>query len=250
MKYLLISLFILNSSFAAVLEKSGNEYRLLKTTFQASELLNDYSRIMKLNMSVYQDFRDETFEIHGKKTLTQDQVEAYVSKVLSIGDNTMIAEPSAPFVQVIQSRDARYTTLPVYTDIKDIPDNDNFIQFNFRLKHADPSDVARNMRPFLSRYGRVVDVSHARSIHLLDTGSNVKRLIAISQIIDVAEFAKGKQEIEAINEKHKKILKNEKSSLTILLENNGIFLIVFLILGLILGFGVRGYMMKRIEGGW
>jgi general secretion pathway protein D len=162
----------------------------------------------------------------------------------------MIVDPAVPFIQVIQSRDARYTTLPVYDDLKALPNNDNFVQFNYRLKYADPADVARNMRPFMSRYGRVIDVKHSKSIHILDSADNVKRLIAITQIVDVESYTKDKEEIEAINAKYRKLLKNEKSFLSILVENNGIFIVVFMILGLILGFGIRGYVMKRVEGGW
>ena len=249
MKFLIALLFVVTAN-AAVLEKQGEEFKLLKNTFQASELVEDYARLMNLNMSVASDFQDETFEIYGKTTLTKDQVEGYVSRVLSISFHTMIVDPAVPFIQVIQSRDARYTTLPVYNDLKDLPNNDNFVQYNHRLQFADPSDVARNMRPFLSRYGRVIDVPHARSIHIADTADNVKRLIAMTNIVDVADYEKDKKEIEAINEKYKKLIKNEKSFITILVENNGIFLVVFTILGLILGFGIRGYMMKRVEGGW
>ncbi len=249
MKFLLALLLTVTAN-AAVLEKDGDNFKLLKNSFKASELIEDYARLMNLNMSVASDFQDETFEIYGKTTLTKSQVEGYVSRVLSISFHTMIVDPAVPFIQVIQSRDARYTTLPVYEDLKQLPENDNFVQFNYRLKFADATDVARNMRPFLSRYGRVIDVPHARSIHIADTADNVKRLIAITDVVDVEGYEKDKKEIEAINEKHKKMIKNEKSLLTILVENNGIFLVVFMILGVILGFGVRGYMMKRVEGGW
>lgn len=250
MKFLITLLFLTSIANAAVLEKQGDGFKLLKSTFKASELVEDYARIMGLNMSVASDFQDETFEIYGKNTLTKDQVEGYVSRVLSISFHTMIVDPAVPFIQVIQSRDARYTTLPVYNDLKDLPNNDNFVQYNHRLKFAEPADVARNMRPFLSRYGRVIDVPHARSIHLADTADNVKRLIAMAEIVDVEGYEKDKKEIDEINEKHKKIMKHEKSFVNILIENNGIFLVVFMLLGLILGFGIRGYMMKRIEGGW
>lgn len=250
MKFLITLLLSLSIAQAAVIEKRGEEFVVVKNPFKASELLQDYARLMNKNFSINSDFQDEEFEVYGKKTLTKDQVEGFLSRVLSISGEMMINDPQMPFIQVLQGRDARYSTLPVYDNFDAFPDNDNFVQYNFRLKYADPSDVARNMRPFLSRYGRVIDVPHARSIHLADTGSNIKRLVAMTRIIDVDTYDKDKKEIEAINEKHKKILKNEKSLVQILIENNGIFLIVFMILGLILGFGIRGYMMKRIEGGW
>lgn len=250
MKYLILLILLTNVAFSAVIEKRGEEFAVLKNPFTAKELLLDYGRLMNKNVSVYPDFQDEEFEVFGKKTLTKEQIEGFLSRVLSISGSMMIVDPAVPYIQVLEGRDARYSTLPVYDDLNAFPDNDNFVQFNFRLKHAEPRDMARNMRPFLSRYGRVIDVPHARSIHLADTGSNIKRLVAMAKIIDVESYDKDKKEIEAINDKHRKVLKNEKSLVDILIENNGIFLVVFMVLGLIIGFGVRGYMMKRIEGGW
>ena len=183
-------------------------------------------------------------------TLTEAQLDAYVARAISISESALIVDPAAPFVQVIEARDSRYTTLPVVEDETKIPDNDNLIQFNHRLKYADASDMARNLRPFMSRYGRVIDVPYAKSVHIADSGSNIIRLLAMIKVIDVAAYDEGKKEIEDLNEKHRKILKNEKSVGMIVLENQGVFFIVFLILGLILGFGVRGYLMKRVEGGW
>lgn len=250
MKTFIILLFMSSLLHASVLERNGEGFRLLKKSFKASELLADYSRLMNLNLSVYSDFQDETFEVNGESRLTKEQVEAYVSKIMYLSDNAMIAEPGSPFVQVVEARDARYTVLPVISNEKDIPENDNYIHYQFRLKHVDPSDLARNMRPFLSRYGRILDHIHARTVHILDTGNNVRRMVAMSKILDVEEFKQSKKEIDQINEKHRKILKKEKSVVDILVENNGVFLIVFLLIGLIIGFGVRGYAMKRIEGGW
>ncbi len=250
MKLILIWIFLSGLLQASVLEKNGDGFRLVKNKFKASELLADYSRLRNLNLSVYSDFQDETFEVNGKSKLTTEQVEAYVSKVMYLSDNAMIVEPASPFITVVVARDARYTVLPVISEEKDIPENDNYIQYQFKLSHADPSDLARNMRPFLSRYGRVMDHVHARTVHFLDTGNNVRRMVTISKILDVPEFKESKKEIDEINEKHRKILRKEKSVVDILIENNGVFLIVFLLLGLIIGFGIRGYAMKRIEGGW
>ncbi len=250
MKLFILMFFIVSTSSATVLERDGNGFRLTRNKFSARELLKDYSALSELNLSVSPDFTDQTFEIHGNRKLSREMVEGFVSRIMDISGNAFIVKPQSPFVEVISARDARYATVPVYEDESMIPYNDNYIQFNFRLKHADPADLARNMRPFLSRYGRVVDVKHARTVHLMDNASNVRRLIQISKIIDVPSFKEGKKEIDSINEKHRKILKNEKDVLAILLENNGIFLVVFLVLGIILGFGIRGYVIKRVEGGW
>jgi hypothetical protein len=96
----------------------------------------------------------------------------------------------------------------------------------------------------------VIDVANAESIHIADNATNVRRLVKLIQILDTEEFVKSKKEIDDLNEKHKKILTKEKSWYEIFSQNNGIFLFVFLLVGLIIGFGTRGYMMKRIEGGW
>lgn len=153
-------------------------------------------------------------------------------------------------INVISSRDLRYATLPVYTNILDVPETDEGIQYNYTSKYYGSEDVVNILRPFLSRYGRVISSKSSNTIHISETGKNVKRLVKIIQAMDNEETLKSKKEVDEINEKNKKLISKDKGYLDTFIKNSGLLMIVFLLIGLIIGFGGRGYMMKKVEGGW
>lgn len=247
----IFALLLTFSAYGQVLEKTGNgDYLLKKEKFLVSEILNDYTRLEKLNLTIASEFKDEIFHSRGQKSIKAQDIEGYVSGILNLSGNTLIKLPDSPFVRVIPGRAVRYESAPVFTEISKVPDNENIVQFSLVLKHAAADDVAYNFRPFLSRYGRVLDFRDTNSIHIHDTGRTVRELAKIAQHIDTEEFIKGMKEVELINEKNKKVLRRDKGIVDILSENNLIFLVLFLLVGMILGFGIRGYLMKRVEGGW
>lgn len=251
MKFLLLSLIVSSSLMAEVLKKDAHgDFVLTKNTYTASELLADYAKLEGLNLNVVSDFDDETFVSQGNLKIGKDRIESFVSGVVGRSGNTIIRFPESSQLQVILGRDSRYATLPVYTDVTKIPSNDDYIQFNYTVKHIAASELSRNMRPFLSRYGRVIDMKSSNSIHFTDTANNTKKMVQILNFLDTEETLKSQKEMDELNEKHKKILTKKKDVWDIVTENNGLFIIAFLLIGVILGFGTRGYMMKKIEGGW
>jgi general secretion pathway protein D len=251
MKTILILILLISSAQAALLGRnSDGDFVLNKKTFMVSELASDYAKLMDYNLSVDQQFTDESFTVQGATLIKKDRIENYVSLLLSQSGNAVIHRPDSRFMQVISARDIRYTTLPVFRTLEEIPQNDNHVQFSYGLKHMDSSELSRNMRPFLSRYGRIIDIKSSNSIHITDTGNNVIRMVQILLKLDTPEYAKSKKEMEEINEKHKKTFKKSKSFFEILTENEVIFILVFFLMGSIIGFGSRGYMMKKVEGGW
>jgi len=251
MKFILLSLIVSSSLMAEVLKKDAQgDFVLTKNTYKASELLADYAKLEGLNLNVASDFDDETFVSQGNLKIGKDRIESFVSGVVGRSGNTIIRFPDSSQLQVILGSDSRYATLPVYTDVAKIPSNDDYIQFNYTVKHISASELSRNMRPFLSRYGRVIDMESSNSIHFTDTANNTKKMVQILNFLDTEETLKSQKEMNELNEKHKKILTKKKGVWDIVTENNGLFIIAFLLIGVILGFGTRGYMMKKIEGGW
>lgn len=247
-----ITLLLLSTSLhAAVLTRNPEgDFALNKTSFKMSEVLADYATLMNYNLSVSSEFQDEVFTVQGLPQVKKDQMENYISILLSQSGNAVVRMPDSNFMQVISARDIRYTPLPIYKSRNDIPKNDNQAQFSYTLKHIDASEMSRNMRPFMSRYGRIIDIKHANALHITDTGNNLRKLADIVLSLDTEEFKKDQNAIQEINEKHKQALKPEKSLFEILTANQGIFIAVFFLMGIILGFGTRGYMMKKVEGGW
>lgn len=251
MKIIIIFLILMTSAYSEVLKRNTDgDFVLNQPTFKVSQLLADYAALMSYNLSVTYEFQDEDFTVQGSPVIKKEQMENYVSILLSQSGNAVIRMPESQFMQVISARDIRYTAVPIYKKLDEIPKNDNQAQFSYSLKYIDGAEVARNMRPFMSRHGRIIDIKHANAINISDTGSNLRRLAAIILNLDTEEYQKSRNEIQEINEKHKQALKKEKSIFEIVSSNQVIFIFIFFLMGIVFGFGTRGYMMKKVEGGW
>lgn len=252
MRYLV--LLLMTSSFAwgqsqILRPLDGERVEILKSSFTAQEVLEAWGRLRGLNLSVDQDFKKKVvFHLKGKKVFSKTELDSYVSAVVGQSGFTLITFPDSPFVKVLSSRDVRYEPVPVYKDKDVVPEDHSYSQMVYELKHIDPRALARNLRPFLSRYGRVIDDSNM--IYVADENLNLRRIGKIIGFLDSAEYARSVKRTAELNKRHETVVKKEKSLIQILSEKEIIFLLIFFLLGGIIGFGTRGYVVKRIEGGW
>jgi hypothetical protein len=117
-------------------DANGN-YAFTKTEFKSSALLDEYAKQKNLNINVTKDFTDKTFTVQGNMVIPKDKIDGYVSSVLSRGGYLIVRLKDPMQINVISSRDLRYTTLPVYTNISDVPETDEGIQYNYTSKYYD-----------------------------------------------------------------------------------------------------------------
>jgi type II secretory pathway component GspD/PulD (secretin) len=249
---LLWSFLLLSLSLKAeVLQKNHKgEFVFTKDSFETREILSDYARLEELNLVMEPAQWKEVFHRAGPKTMAPSVMQNYLSVVLMQAGASAVVSSDKTTLHVLPARDMRYTPLPHFTDSKDIPANHNYAQLTRELKHIKASELTRNLRPFLGRYGRVIDDVPSNTITITDMGINIKRAMQIADHLDTETFARREAFVEAENEKYQQIIRPERGLAEILASQQGIFLLVFLLLGGIIGFGVRGYMMKRVEGGW
>ena len=92
---------------------------------------------------------------------------------------------------VMHSRDMRYFPNKIVKK-GEFPKSDEFILYYHQLKNPLSHDVSRNMRPFLSHYGRVISFGDGHSIILSDQANNVDRLIKIMDVMDKEVAVKNK----------------------------------------------------------
>lgn len=251
MKFLILTLLFSGLLQAEVLKKNADgDFIVTKSPFKVSEMLADYARIEGLNLSVAHDFEDASFVSQGTMAIKQAQMENYLTVLLSQSGNATIRMPGTQYLNVVSARDTRYVTSPVYSKVTDIPNNDHQGQFSYKLQHVEAAYLSRNLRPFIGRYGRIIDMKNANTIYITDSGNNLRKIAEMILLLDTEAFKKSAEEVKAINEKHKQHIKHEKSVLDVFTENSGLFIAAFFLIGLIIGFGSRGYMMKKVEGGW
>jgi len=248
MKLLLALLIVVTNIEAAVFSIDGDKVEFLNSDFMISDLVKDYASIEKMNVVFDSDYHDGQVLTVGPQNINKASLELYISTMLSQSGFGMRVLPETRTLSVFNSRDVRYIITTSYTDLSKVPNTYEHIQFMYELKHIQSDELSRNLRPFMGRYGRILE--HTNSIMLADTGKNIIRLMKMIQRLDSPEFLKSAAEVKDLNEKNKKTIVKKKGLLEILNNNNVIFLLLFSLVGAVIGFGIRGYAMKRIEGGW
>ncbi len=91
------------------------------------------------------------------------------------------------FYRIINARDIRYTPTKIYTG-EYVPNVENYMMKIIALKHVDANEIVRNFRPFMTRYGRILDIKQTNTIIVTDTGTNINRLMKLVKFLDVAGF--------------------------------------------------------------
>lgn len=248
MKLILAYLLVVTNLHAAVFKINGDKIEFQDSNFMVSDLVKTYASNQQLNLVFDSDYQDSQIISVGPKTMNKDSLELYISAMLSQNGFGMRTLPETRTLSVFNSRDVRYINTSTFKDLSKVPDTYEHVQFMYELKHIESVELARNLRPFIGRYGRIID--HTNSVMIADTGKNVRRVMKIIQELDSPEYLKSAEEVKELNEKNKTVISKKKPLLEILNENNVIFLLLFSLIGAIIGFGVRGYSMKRIEGGW
>jgi general secretion pathway protein D len=75
------------------------------------------------------------------------------------------------------------------------------------LKHVSAAEIARNFRPFMSRYGRIIDIKQTNTIIIADTGSNINRLAKMVKFLDVSGHEEALQIVKVRNSSAQEIAK-------------------------------------------
>lgn len=127
-------------------------------------------------------------DVKGKVSITAptaitvgDAWKAYLA-ALNMAGYTLVK--SGAFYKVMNARDVRYVPTTIYTGSY-TPDTEAHIMKIIALKNVDAGEISRNFRPFMSRYGRIIDIKQTNTIIISDTGSNIARLETLIKFLDV-----------------------------------------------------------------
>lgn len=120
--------------------------------------------------------------------ITQTNADKIISALLNNQGLTRVGVDSDTYM-IINARDIRYTqinTLDYGGNLEDIPDLSDYFLLSINIKNADAMPfMAPALRPFLSRYGRIVEQVSSSKILIQDTGVNLRKIVAIIDDLDV-----------------------------------------------------------------
>lgn len=149
-------------------------------------------------------------DVKGKVSITAptaitvgDAWKAYLA-ALNMAGYTMVK--AGAFYKIINARDVRYVPTKIYTGAY-TPDTEAHMMKVIALKNVDAGEISRNFRPFMSRYGRIIDIKQTNTIIISDTGANIARLEKLIKFLDVPGYDESLQIIRVQNTSAQEIAK-------------------------------------------
>lgn len=135
--------------------------------------------------------------------ITKENANDILAELLNLNGFTKIKEPNGHW-KIVNAREVRYLAVPSLTYGKDtIPNNYDYYLTTIKLKNKYLApEIARNFRPFMSRFGRIIDIRKSGVIIISDTGINTNRLIELTKQLDYKPTEDDIKEYED-NEKNK-----------------------------------------------
>ena len=244
----ILFLLIFSVSAFANISYDGSQLVITQSKVDLKELAKVYANYKELNLVIPPDFSNSSIEIYGKKRVPAQELERFISNIYFEQGYTFLIRDN--LLQVINSRDIRYKSVPMYNKITEVPQTYNVVQFTLATSHIPSRDISRNLRPFMGRYGRIIDESNGQSLVIQDSALNIHRIYKVIKTLDTPEYEKLRGKLESINQSLNPELVYEESFTDVIADQNILFIVLFSLLSLVIGFGIRGYLMKRIEGGW
>lgn len=193
-------------------------------------------------------FEDVTMFLE-KTDVSISELEAIILSSLDMSGITFYENKELNTIELYNQRDVRYKALPQVTTPDEIPDNDlKFYRFLYSPKYISSDDLSRNLRPLVSRFGRII--ADKSNIIFFDKGTNLKLYAEMIKKIDTPLYREQLLNVKKLDEIESVEIKETKSYLDIITDSHVLFIILFSLIFFIFGFSLRSFVIKKFDGGW
>ncbi len=154
------------------------------------EMISKATEVTGINYLLPKDFKGD-FETSKEIKITQQNADEIISLALNRNGYTRI-KINETLSSIITTRDIRYEATEIYKGSKSgalqVPMTHDYfmLEYNFENEGISTS-IVRSLRPFISRFGRIIDIKRSNKIILQDTGTQINRLINVIRSIDKAK---------------------------------------------------------------
>lgn len=167
------------------------------------ELTKHMQELTGINLILDKDVKGKVSISAPTPITVGDAWKAYLA-ALNMAGYTLVK--AGAFYKIINARDVRYVPTKIYTGGY-TPDTEAHIMKVMTLRHVDAPEISRNFRPFMSRYGRIIDLKQTNTVIISDTGSNIARLVTLINFLDVPGFEESLQIMKVRNSSASEIAK-------------------------------------------
>ncbi|MDD0852302.1 type II secretion system secretin GspD [Halobacteriovorax sp. GB3] len=167
------------------------------------ELTKHMQKLTGINLIMDKDLKGKVSITAPQPITVGDAWKAFLT-ALNMKGYTLVK--SGAFYKIVQTREIRYTPTKIYTG-EYTPETENFSMRIIPLKNVSSSELTRSFRPFMSRYGRIIEIKQTNTIIIQDSGTNINRLVRLIRFIDVPGHEESLQIIPVKNSSAQEIAK-------------------------------------------
>lgn len=175
-------------------------------------LFTSYSSFaLELNCTSLQECLENYQELASKKYLVSRRLKGKDLNVKISGDKekldqvfsfllyengyTRVSGPQN-LISIIETRDIRYSPVPLINsdNLSAVAKNYDYFMVSHKLRNKHlAKEITRSLRPYMSRYGRIIFHDSSGHLTLQDTGLNIHRLLTLVDKLDI-EFSSNQLE--------------------------------------------------------
>lgn len=121
--------------------------------------------------------------------MTKENSNKLLAELLNSHGYTRVSVDKETF-KIVSARDIRYTPTELIRyrssdDFKNIPALADYFMLSYQLKNSFlAKEISRSLRPFLSRYGRIIENRANGRLVIQDTGNNLRRITGLISELD------------------------------------------------------------------
>jgi general secretion pathway protein D len=179
---------------------AGTDDELVSLDFNDVELpvvVDTISRMTGFNF-IYDDRVRGRVTIVSPTMVTVDQAFAVFESVLKVKGFSLVLGPGDTY-KIIPIRDVKESSIDTIKDNRPSPNRDRFVTRLVPLRFIDAEDITQTIKPLISKDASLVAYAPTNTIIVTDSESNIRRLLAILDAIDVESY---RQEFTVIKIEH------------------------------------------------
>ena len=159
------------------------------------DLTKHMQKLTGLNLILDKDIKGKISISSPTPITIGDAWKAYL-QALSINGYSLVK--TGAFYTIVNNRDIRYSPTTMYTGTY-TPNTENYVMQIIPLKHVNSREVANSFRPFMSRYGRIIEIKQTNTVIVQETGTHINRLMKLIKFIDIPGHEESLQIIKVKN---------------------------------------------------
>jgi general secretion pathway protein D len=144
------------------------------------DLTKHMQKLTGLNLILDKDIKGKISISTPSPITIGDAWKAYL-QALSINGYSLVK--TGAYYTIVNNRDIRYSPTTMYTGTYS-PNTENYVMQIIPLKYVNSREVANSFRPFMSRYGRIIEIKQTNTVIVQETGTHINRLMKLIKFID------------------------------------------------------------------